>query len=87
MKKIYSKPEILFEDFAVTATIASGCERPCNQNEGTCAFEFQCGPWVMYIFNLEPGSPCSDGAENLVGTEHDGLCYHAPSESFNTFSS
>lgn len=86
MKKVYSKPEIAFEDFSVSATIAAGCERKCNNNVGDCAFELPYGNWTMYIFNVDVAGPCTDGIENLRGTENDGLCYHIPS-GFNTFDS
>lgn len=83
MRKTYSKPEIVFEDFSVTANIASGCEKFANAAYGSCGVEFI--PGVMNIF-LEGIDGCTlviqDGSD-----EHNKLCYYNPSPSNNVFTS
>ena len=37
MKKTYCKPQIAFESFELTSSIAAGCAIPANQNlDGQC---------------------------------------------------
>lgn len=71
MKKLYSKPEIVFESFTLSNAIAAGCEYTNPQHEdlkmsdGTYMFtsEGNCGSWVD-----EAGG---DGA-------YGNICYHVP---------
>ena len=38
MKKTYCKPQIAFESFELTSSIAAGCAIPANQNlDGQCS--------------------------------------------------
>ena len=81
-KKIYSKPEILFEDFSLSTNIAAGCDKEPFGNVVDCGVK-----WGKYILFGEEGfSNCSqkitDGA-NI----HDNLCYHNPIDGFNVFNS
>ncbi len=78
MKKTYSKPEILFEDFSVRTSIAS-CERELSFAQNTCGVKF--GSYV--IFTTE--GICNRAPE--IPDEYDGYCYHIPSEDRNFFSS
>lgn len=82
MKKVYSKPDILFESFTLSTNIAAGCERKTNlQTSGSCGVNW--GHSVIFT-SAQYGcrSVITDGAE-----EYDGLCYHNPSESNNLFNS
>ena len=79
MKKAYSKPEVTFEDFNLTTSIASGCEFTTNlsaQNE--CGLDFSglivfmtgmagCADGVQ----IPPTAPGGDG-------EYVGICYNVP---------
>lgn len=76
MKKAYMKPEILFEDFSLSQSIAAGCEEKTNTpSQEQCGFEF--GPYVVFLDT--PDSKCTgDGrVDNMGGDgEWNGICYH-----------
>lgn len=36
MKKTYVKPEVYFESFELSASIADNCGKPLNLNQDTC---------------------------------------------------
>lgn len=79
MKKVYEKPEILFESFSLSTSISKGCEiKTDSQSYGVCTI----GTGEIAMF---------DGAvPNCVytpGEEYDGPCYHVPIESENLFNS
>ena len=84
MKKVYSKPEILFEDFTLSTSIAS-CEVQVEAMINECTVEFV--PGVSNLF-LEGMEICDvqivDGSNEM---NNDGLCYHQPSPSNNIFNS
>lgn len=85
MKKIYTKPEIMFENFSLSTNISAGCEEITNlpSAEEGCGF-LPDGRWAGgIIFN-------DDGSGNCQSTpsgQYDSLCYHAPYEAYNLFSS
>ena len=82
MKKLYTKPEITFEDFTLNTSIAGDCEVKTH----TPAAE-QCGIAFgdINIF-LDGHEGCTttiiDGSKDF-----DGLCYHVPTETNNLFNS
>lgn len=82
MKKAYMKPEIMFESFSASENIAAGCDVVGIQDENGWRPDEQ---WDLgSIFSDEVALICE-----LTPTEsgYDGLCYHAPSESYNLFTS
>ena len=83
MKKCYSKPQIMFEDFSVSTNIATDCKTQVLSVPGSCGVEFI--PGVMTIF-LENVSGCDvqivDGSP-----EYDGICYYNPTPSNSVFNS
>ena len=84
MKKVYSKPEIVFENFSLTTNIAGGCEvktwTPTNAD--LCAYQPPRFP-DLNIF-LEESSACTT---KEADGEYDGFCYHIPTETNNLFNS
>lgn len=79
MKKTYSKPDILFESFALSTSIAAGCEeKPYEQTD-------YCGVlWGNVTIFMSKETGCA----NLIKDEdpdYNKLCYHVPSESYNVF--
>lgn len=78
MKKAYSKPQIFFDSFELSQSIALGCEKITNQAEYVCIVtEKDSG--IVYITN-------SDCRYTPPGG-NDGICYHAPDDSTNVYSS
>lgn len=83
MKKAYSKPQIIFDSFELSQSIASGCEGIALQAENECAVRVELeGIGNIDIFNTTP-SPCTTSGPG----DHDLVCYHVPSDDNNVFSS
>lgn len=86
MKKIYSKPEILFENFSVNTNIAGDCESIVgNPSKGICAV-LGTGDIAMFSGTI---TACDYKPEDMGGKddEWDGFCYHVPTEYNNLFNS
>ena len=83
MKKIYIKPDIIFEDFALVTSIATCEVTISNQSVDTCAYIVQdpIKPIKYHVFD-EGLSVCETYPQE---GEYNGLCYHNPSESYNLF--
>ena len=82
MKKIYSKPEIAFESFSLSANIAAGCETKTDTPS-----KMQCGygedDFGMPLF-VQGASGCKAIVQENAG---DTLCYHVPTDTNNLFNS
>lgn len=85
MKKEYVKPQILFCDFELSQSIATGCELITNHADWVCPVYVTGAGWEdIVIFNTsDPSSMCS-ADPSFVG---DSVCYHVPSDSFNVYTS
>lgn len=82
MKKTYSKPEIMFESFTMSTSIAAGCD-----DKVTTYAADQCGiPWEGSVENifLVGISGCKKQYE---ADGWGGICYHNPSDTTNLFNS
>lgn len=82
MKKFYTKPDIVFEDFSLSTSIAGACETVLSTpTSGTCAVQF--GRLMVFTDQV---SGCAkkvvDGSE-----DYNKLCYHVPTEANNVFTS
>lgn len=83
MKKTYSKPEILFESFSFSGSIAANCEvivpTPVS---GTCGYQPEGLPYKIFISGVSEcvGHEINDDANNT-------FCYHTPIETNNLFNS
>jgi len=76
MKKVYSKPEIVFENFSLSTNIAGDCEEKTNLlSSNICGMDFS----GLNVF-LEGITGCSDIKIGNVGGdgEFNGICYHVP---------
>lgn len=85
MKKTYSKPQILFEDFTLNTSIAGDCEEKTNTPaQRQCGLDFGAG-----VVFLEAAKYCTiDVPDNGNGDgEYNGLCYHVFSNGRNLFNS
>lgn len=80
MKKLYTKPKVVFENFSLSTNIAS-CEVHANAGKGSCGCEFIPG-LTLFTSNVDE---CVIVAED--GVDNDGLCYHNPSDLYNVFAS
>lgn len=82
MKKNYSAPEILFEDFTISTSIATNCEEKSDlQNARECGFK-----WGKFVIFINSTTGCSK--EVVDGdSKYNGLCYHVPEADYNLFNS
>ncbi len=85
MKKMYSKPEIMFESFAVSTNIAGDCKPPYvnNASKGTCGVVTS-APGMTVFVDATTGCTIPDKDNDDM---YNGLCYHVPSEYSSLFNS
>lgn len=83
MKRTYQKPEIIFENFALNTSIASGCEVIVEgASSGTCGLEF--GGDMLFQEGI---TGCTDKPTLGGDGSYNGMCYYTPIETNNLFNS
>lgn len=83
MKKMYSKPDIMFENFSMSTNIASDCEETANVGQGQCGVSWMEGLYTLFTDTIDGCSKkTTDGSP-----DYNGLCYHNFSADNNVFSS
>lgn len=83
MKKAYTKPRIMFEDFSLTTNIAGDCERIIDtQSREICGvpgsapgFDLFSGTIQGCLIKIDPNGM------------NDGYCYHVPIDDHTLFNS
>lgn len=80
MKKQYVKPDISFDTFELSQSIAGGCEGITNAVYGTCATTIPDLGFSIFANKHTCDVHAAPGNNEFV-------CYHAPSDSNNVFSS
>lgn len=79
MKKAYVKPKMYYESFILSSSISSSCEGIANLGENQCSVTI---PDIgIEIFTSEIA------CEYTPPSGDDTICYHAPSDWNNVFSS
>ena len=83
MKKVYSKPEVMFESFALSTSIA-GCAFETNlpSLEASCGYVTTGGFGTITVFVSEPN--CTYVPPN---GEYGNICYHNPTAENGLFGS
>lgn len=77
MKKLYEKPEIAFESFAVCTNIAAGCEFTTSlHGRGACGYQTRNG--IVFMEDIS-------GCKYHQPDNNDTLCYHNPNDLANIF--
>ena len=81
MKKTYSKPEIVFEDFSLSTSITAGCDldTPAPSYEENCGYPTKNG--VVFVEGIQA---CTYKPQGGV---YNGFCYHVPADDANLFNS
>lgn len=78
MKKEYSKPEVYFDSFELSQSIAAGCRYISNQEAEVCPVDID-APFTLYsttgICGMTPSGP------------YDRICYDVPSADSMIFTS
>ncbi|MBQ3215765.1 MAG: hypothetical protein IJB11_06585 [Oscillospiraceae bacterium] len=84
MNKTYTKPDIMFEDFSLTSSIASNCAiKTSTSHQWSC--HVQIG--IMKVFTSQVIGCKQDGCTIIDSGEFNGLCYHVPYNDRNLFMS
>lgn len=85
MKKIYSKPDIIFEAFSLSTSIASGCDSIVGSpSKDACGITSADGT-ILFSTSV---SACNFKWDELYGVDdYNGFCYHNPTDSNNLFNS
>ncbi len=82
MKRAYSRPDIIFEDFSLSTAISAGCGEKTNMpSQNSCGMDF--GPAGMVFTQQVSGCTIKvedDGVFN-------GLCYHVFCDESRLFTS
>lgn len=81
MKKTYVKPQVFFEDFQLSASIAAGCEYTTNHTMNMCAYEITGGRSVF----IDETTSCLD--VKVQNGQYGNVCYHVPADTSNLFTS
>ncbi len=83
MKRTYTKPELMFEDFSLSINIAAGCEVWATHGDSQqgCGYDLgeDFGHTVIFLNNGVCDYAVNDG--------YNGICYHNPSAINNVFNS
>ena len=88
MKRTYSKPDIAFESFSLSTSIAGNCEvKTDTKAGGECAYPMD-GLGNVFLTTIHAcrvvgGTPITD-EQSLV---FNGFCYHVPMENSSLFNS
>ena len=86
MKKAYSKPQILFDDFELAQDIAAGCEAIANHAMNQCAWNDPFTGVSVFVKSIDACDITPQENDPEV-SPYDSLCYHVPSETYNLFTS
>lgn len=85
MKKVYMKPQIMFESFALSTSIAGDCGiRTNTPSDGNCGYEMtdEFGD-VSTLFLDSMTGVCS----TYQPDGYNGICYDVPTDTGNLFNS
>lgn len=83
MKRKYTKPFIVFEDFCLSTNIAAGCDQTINTSSvDVCGYLDPRDPSGKYVFTT-----LITGCQRTQPDGYNGICYHNPSETTNLFNS
>lgn len=79
MKKTYEAPEILFEDFTMSTSIAANCDKIVNNStENVCGYKTRTG--IIFVEGIT-------GCVYKQPDGYDGVCYHIPTDTTDLFNS
>ena len=91
MKKKYFKPEILFEDFTLSTSVASCATHSMEKvmADNSCGFYDEYLKVVVVTDNTGGCATSTKDNYRVAETpgENDGVCYHVPIEAFNVWNS
>ena len=71
MKKVYSAPDIAFESFSMSVSIASDCTAKTNWGKDSCGYKWD-GQTTIFLASV---TACTAPIEDN-NSVYDGICYH-----------
>jgi hypothetical protein len=81
MKKRYTAPDIVFESFSLSTSIAGSCEvKTSLPNNSGCGLDL--GDTTIFV---SPSTGCQILRPDGIGPN--GMCFYNPSENYNLFKS
>ena len=84
MKKTYSKPDIAFESFSLSTSIAGNCEvKTDTKGGGECGYPMD-GLGMLFVVGM---NVCNVPITDEQSLKYNGFCYHVPTEKNNLFNS
>jgi hypothetical protein len=84
VKKRYSKPDIAFESFSLSTSIAGNCEfKTDSHSDGECGF-YMDAVGVVFVIGVDA---CQVPITDELSLKYNGFCYHVPIGSSNLFNS
>lgn len=84
MKKEYSTPDVVFESFMLSTTIAGSCETQIDtHSQGACGYYME-GVGIAFT---EGVAGCRVTITDDMSLAFNGFCYHVPIDSNNLFNS
>lgn len=86
MKKVYSKPEIIFESFTLSTNIAGDCNKIVgNPSEGSCGVPGDAPFSNLFTADITGADGCHIPLDK--NDVYDGFCYHNPTDDNDLFNS
>ena len=82
MKKVYTKPQIVFESFQLTSNIAGDCNTKPNTQADEANCGYNDGGWIIF----QSSTVCVDVQVGQDGA-HNGFCNHVPIGDHSVFTS
>ena len=86
MKKVYAKPEIVFENFSLSTNIATGCNHQTSLQSNTNGCGMEWGDEIIFLVGI---TGCMGEGRTAYDMDDgsSGICYHNPSETNDLFNS
>lgn len=81
MKRVYTKPDVVFESFSLSSSITANCAKEANFSSGQCGFEYT--DEMTIFMNSIQGCTFIESDGNW----QDRVCYHNPYDWNNLFNS
>ena len=81
MKKVYTKPGILFDSFELAQSIAACDVINSNPTQNACGYPIMNGLATVFI------SATTGCSTTEADGQYDKICYHVPDENYNLFGS
>lgn len=81
MKKLYSKPGIVYEDFSICTHIAKTCDVELGTFEQNDCGGYQYGRYWIFLDGV---TGCEDTVDD---NGYNGICYHVPINGARLFNS